>query len=360
MKAVPYKIAVYAIAKNEEKFADRWAKSMSEADEIVVLDTGSEDNTVKILSSYPNIRVYSEKIVPWRFDTARNRALELVSLDADICISTDLDELFEPGWRDGIEKALDKGARRIRYRYTWNFLPDGREGTVFIADKFHARHGFVWKHPVHEVITYTGEGEPKTVFAENVRLLHKADNAKSREAYLGLLELSVRECPEDDRNMHYLGREYMFRKRYSEAVETLKKHLSLKNATWADERSASMRYIAFCSYMTGDGKAAEQWYLRSCAEAPHLREPWLNFAYFCYETEKYEAAAALVERALEIKTRQETYMNESDSWNEKPYDVLSMSYYYLGDMKRAREAAEKALAVAPENERIRKNLSYFC
>ena len=40
------KICVYAICKNEEKFVDRWAESMKEADSIYVLDTGSNDNTV--------------------------------------------------------------------------------------------------------------------------------------------------------------------------------------------------------------------------------------------------------------------------------------------------------------------------
>ena len=35
------KIAVYAICKNEESFARRWMESMSEADEVFVLDTGS-------------------------------------------------------------------------------------------------------------------------------------------------------------------------------------------------------------------------------------------------------------------------------------------------------------------------------
>lgn len=359
MTILPYKIAVYAIAKNEEKFADRWAKSMSEADEIVVLDTGSDDRTAEILASYPNIRVYREEIKPWRFDTARNRALSLVSDDADICISTDIDELFEPGWRSGIEAALDRGAQRIRYRYTWNFLSDGSEGTVFTADKFHARHSFEWRHPVHEVITYTGKGEPKTVFADGVRLLHKADSGKSRASYLGLLEMSVEECPEDDRNMHYLGREYMFRGRYSDAVKVLKKHLALKSATWADERSASMRFIAFCLSRTGDTDGAAAWFLRSCAEAPHLREPWLNFAYFCYDIKEYEAAAALVNRALKIKTRPDSYMNEGDCWNEKPFDILSMSYYYLGCKEKALKAAEKALEIAPENERIRGNLRWF-
>ena len=43
------KVYVYAICKNESKFALRWMKSMSEADGVYVLDTGSEDNTVELL-----------------------------------------------------------------------------------------------------------------------------------------------------------------------------------------------------------------------------------------------------------------------------------------------------------------------
>ena len=44
-----YKICVYAISKNEEKFVDRWMDSVSEADEVFVLDTGSTDETVEKL-----------------------------------------------------------------------------------------------------------------------------------------------------------------------------------------------------------------------------------------------------------------------------------------------------------------------
>ncbi|MBQ8792890.1 MAG: glycosyltransferase, partial [Clostridia bacterium] len=46
------KICVYAIAKNEEKNVERWYNSMKEADLIVVLDTGSTDNTVQLLRSF--------------------------------------------------------------------------------------------------------------------------------------------------------------------------------------------------------------------------------------------------------------------------------------------------------------------
>ena len=44
-----YKVCVYAICKNEQKFINRWVDSMNEADEIYVLDTGSNDKSVKML-----------------------------------------------------------------------------------------------------------------------------------------------------------------------------------------------------------------------------------------------------------------------------------------------------------------------
>ena len=70
-----YKVCVYAICKNEEKFVERWYNSMKEADYIVVLDTGSTDNTVKLLSSLPKVIVQQKIIEPWRFDVARNESI---------------------------------------------------------------------------------------------------------------------------------------------------------------------------------------------------------------------------------------------------------------------------------------------
>ena len=44
-----YKVIVYAICKNEEKYVDKWYDSVKEADKIFVLDTGSTDNTIRRL-----------------------------------------------------------------------------------------------------------------------------------------------------------------------------------------------------------------------------------------------------------------------------------------------------------------------
>ena len=51
-------LSICIIAKNEEKFVRRWVQSMSEADEIIVLDTGSTDKTAELLSEFPIVRVF--------------------------------------------------------------------------------------------------------------------------------------------------------------------------------------------------------------------------------------------------------------------------------------------------------------
>ena len=212
--------------------------AMSEADHIVVLDTGSSDATVEHLRRR-GAEVTVEEIVPWRFDTARNRSLELVPQEMDLCVCTDLDEVFHPGWRAAIDGAWDSGVSQMSYRYTWSFTEDGREGVVFWPEKIHSRQGWRWVHPVHEVLQWVGPGTPgRKVAVQGVQLDHHPDPSKSRGQYLPLLELSVAEDPEDDRNLHYLGREYLYYGQYDRCIETLQRHLSLPKARWADERAA--------------------------------------------------------------------------------------------------------------------------
>lgn len=350
------KIVVYAICKNEARFVQRWVDSMKEADEIVVLDTGSEDDTPRLLEKN-GVNVVTEAIMPWRFDTARNRSLELVPEDADICVCTDLDEVFEPGWRNHLEAAWAEGAGQARYRYTWSFTEEGREGVVFWTEKAHRRQGYKWVHPVHEVLTWTGEGSPGfMVTAEGVQLNHYPDPDKSRGQYLPLLELSVEEDPEDDRNMHYLGREYMYKQRWDDCIRTLKRHLSMPSARWEDERAASMRYIAKSYWMKGQRQEARDWYLKAIVQAPHLREPYMDLAYALYEEKQWEGVLYFTDCALQIVNRPKTYICEAASWGSLPYDLKAMAYFYTRRLSQALEEEKHALAIEPDNERFQRNI----
>ena len=347
------KVVVYAITKNEETFVKRWYESMKEADEIYVLDTGSEDNTVKLLEEL-GVNVSVKIIEPWRFDVARNMSLDLVPTDADICVCTDLDEVFKPGWRREIEKVWKKGNNRLRYVYNWSLDKKDNPIISFYGEKIHSRSNYKWIHPVHEILSYDGKDE-KFLLTDNVVINHYPDSSKSRGSYLSLLELSILEEPEDDRNMHYLGREYMYYSRWNDCIDTLIKHLNLPTATWKDERCASMRFIARSYINLGRYEEAKLWLNKAIKEAPYLRDPYVEMALLNYRLENYIEVIKNCTLALSIKENKKTYINESFCWDYTIDDLLSISYYNLGIYDISLYYIDRALVYNNDDERLIKN-----
>lgn len=349
-----YKVCVYAISKNEEKFVDRWVNSVKEADEIYVLDTGSTDNTFEELKKR-NVKVKSEIIDPWRFDVARNKSLDLVPQDADICVCLDLDEVLESGWREKLEKAWNDNVTRARYNYNWSFDEYGKPSVNFYIEKIHNRHDYKWTHPVHEVLTYIGKKQEKFITIDDITVNHYPDATKSRGSYLPLLELSVKEDPLNDRNMHYLGREYMYYGKWNECIDTLIKHLSLKSAIWKDERAASMRFISRAYIGLGRYEEAKMWLSKAIKEAPYLRDAYVEKAMLHLKLEEYEEAEKNCLDALKIERHTKTYINEPFSWDHTIYDILSVCTFYQKKYQESLDYSSKALEISPDNERLIKN-----
>ena len=352
------KIYVYAICKNERKFVDTYIKSMSEADGIYVLDTGSTDDTVEKLKKYKNVCVKQMLIKPFRFDIARNKSLEMVPEDADICVCTDFDEEFNPGWRDALENIwIKENPTRVEYLYHWSFDAYKKPATTFYMSKIHKRNIYKWVHPVHEVLECV-EVE-KSIIVPEMILNHHQDFTKKRSSYLPLLEMSVKEDPEDDRNMHYLGREYMYYERFQEAIDTLHKHLKLKKSTWKDERAASMRFMARSYIGLQREEEAKMWYKLAIVEAPYLREAYVELASMFYHEENYVEAYNYLKQASKITEKTKTYINEDFCWNAYFYDMLSVVSFYLGYKEEALENAKIAHTLDPKEERIQKNITFM-
>ena len=272
-----YKICVYGVCKNEEKFAKRCMDSLKDADLVVFGDTGSTDNTVAILRDC-GAKVYEIPVKPWRFDVARNACLEKIPEDIDICVCIDIDEVLEDGWREALESVWEKDTNRANYLYIWKFNPDGSPGVWYYHERIHSRHNYRWIYPTHEVLEYLGEGREKWCLAKDLIFKHYPDTNKSRSFNLSLLELAVNENPNNARNINYLGREYYFMGKWDKAIETLEKYLSLKDATWKEERSFALRYIACCYKEKGELDTAKLYLLKAISEAPNMREPYVEMA----------------------------------------------------------------------------------
>lgn len=349
------KISVYAICKNESAFVKRWVNSMSEADEIYVLDTGSTDNTVELLKN-EGVKVKQKQYELFRFDKARNDSLKEVGDDTDVCVCTDLDEVFKPNWRKEIERVWDGKSEKLLYTYHWEVDEKNTPTLSFYGDKIHSKKGWKWKYPVHEILSRTSI-MPFSCKKCDIELFHYPDKQKSRSSYLPLLELCCKEYPNDNRSWHYTGREHAFYGNYDKAISCFKKYLDLP-CSFNEEKSMTYRYMAKCYCAISDLKNAEECLIKSISTTPSLREPYVDYATFLMDEKDFYGAIHFLNKALKIDSPSLAFAKENLCYTALPYDLLSICYYELKNINDAHKCAQKALSYG-ENERIRQNIEKY-
>lgn len=346
------KVAVYAISKDEESFIKRCIDSAKDADYFVLADTGSADRTVEIARENGAI-VHSITVRPWRFDVARNAALSLVPADADVCVAIDIDEVLEPGWREEVERVWTPGTTRLRYPFEWSY------GGVCIYDRIHARFGYYWKHPCHEALALDTRVTERLVQTSKLLSRHLPDPLKSRGQYLDILRAGTKENPSDARNSFYYARELTFYSMWDEAITELCRYLSLPAATWGAERGYAARLIGKSLEALGRAPEAEEWYVVATQEAPERRESWLDLADYHHRVKNWKACMAAAEKSLKISEFSNVWPVDATAWGSKPYDLMALSCYYLGNHQDAVYYGTLALEMEPGNLRLSENLRWY-
>lgn len=341
------KIAVYAIAKNEEKHVQRFCESAKDADYVVIADTGSTDKTIEIAREC-GASVYSIKIDPWRFDHARNASLALVPQDADICISLDLDEVLEPGWRDVVSRLWEPGTGRMRYKM------DVGSGHLFYAEKIHARSNYFWRYPIHEYIVPTKP--EKFIEYHGVLTTHKPDTDKSRGQYLHLLQKATEEDPRCQRMAYYYTRELYYHAKWEEVIVEANRYLNMPDALTAHERVHAMRILGKAHKALDRGGEAQKWFRKACAELPTIREPWCDLAQACYEWGLWLESYYCAMQALHITDRAFLHTSDPACWGAWPHDLASIAAWNMGFKDISRVQARLAAEKDPGNERLQNNL----
>ena len=348
----PFKVAIYAIALNEEQFVERWYESAKDADYVLIADTGSTDRTVEIAESL-GINVVHIKVMPWRFDDARNASMAALPDDIDMCITLDLDEIITPNWKKPLEDMWRRGITRPKYKHIWSWNEDGTPGVEFAYDHIHTRKGYRWRHPVHEALYPYGIEEVQE-FTSEIETHHHPDPTKSRAQYLPLLAMSVKEDPYSDRNAFYYARELYFYGKYDLAKNEFKRHLELPTATWAPERAASMRYLAKV-----DPDNAAQWLSMAIKQAPGRREALVELASVYYNAQQWDKCYDRAKEAISIVEKPLDYLCEEFAWSELPWDLAAISAYNLKKYSEAVEYGKKALEIRPDMDRLKTNLAYY-
>ncbi len=151
------KITALAITYNEEENINRYVKSLSFADEIIIVDSYSTDATEKLANEL-NVKFIKNEFTD--FSSQRNFAIEQAS--NDWILFFDLDEIVTPALETEIKQAVENKDGIVAY---------------FVKRKFH----FMGKH-----IRYGGWRTDKAVRVFNKKyckytgLVHEVISAKGR------------------------------------------------------------------------------------------------------------------------------------------------------------------------------------
>ncbi len=358
------KLCVYAICKNESKFIDRWISSLqNEADCVVVLDTGSTDDSVEKLKKYePFVTVkqydYFSEIGYFRFDKARNDSLKLVPSDAEICIVLDLDQVPRKGWSQVIRDRFKEGYSEVA-GYIIDHDDNGNELNKWMSRNVHPNSPFwIWTRVIHEGIEYYGKEENKQVFDENFIIDHYPDNHKDRSLYKELLYYSCKEYPKDPYYGIYLGIELSRRYSADEAVEAFRR--CLNECDFTGNNDIHYQCYLNLALFTPDNEEALDCIYAAKELGVETRRLYKILADVYERMEKYDEAIKALEDALTIQSNSNDWRDDAENFNGSIEDRLSLFYYYKkSNFLKSMEYCIRALKIDPNNERLNTNLKFY-
>jgi glycosyltransferase involved in cell wall biosynthesis len=253
-------LSVALIVKDEEEFLPDCLASVQDADEIVVVDTGSSDRTVEIAQEFTDNIVFYE----WGddFGAARNVARAncsgewIYSIDADHLNLTPIEEVKAEVERVKADHSVASITIDDHHSAAWLFqsAPDN-----------------YWVGRVHEVLS-----RPATV-ETSVRQVTRPREEPHTKRNLRILQKS----PDNARTRFYLGREYFELGDYAKAVSWMRRYLN-RPAFPAEEAEAWLT-LAKAEWFQHQGDAARAACLQAIGVNPDFTEALHFMASLTYE-----------------------------------------------------------------------------
>lgn len=364
------KLCAYTICKNESKFVDTWVQGLqNEVDYICVLDTGSTDDTLDKFKKYPNVIVSQKEIIPWRFDDARNEAMKLIPEDTDVVMTVDLDEVYNSGFREHIEKAFNEGYNLISgYKVVYeNGVQTSRLGGELSLPIVADYKNWHWEYPVHEYLAYYDETKIKEVVIPEIICNHYPDLSKSREQYLDILKkwYESSDIPDAICVEKYSVELYQ-RGFYEASYQILSESIDkCKNTNNYTGKITLYRNALNAAILCREHREIERTkkYLEM-AKYSGIKTRSL----FLYESEflssEYEDYKAAVDAALEaLKVTEidpKPYIENADLFtNGQIEQQLAFCYYKLKDYQKSYEYIKQAFCASPYDDKIKEGLALY-
>lgn len=346
-------LSVCMIVKDEREVLARCLECVrSLADEIIVVDTGSQDGSQDIARSF------TDKVYPFEwcddFSAARNFSFEKAT--CELVMWLDADDVVA---QEDVKKLCALKERMEEYDVA--FLQyvtqddDGRDVLRYVRERIFRRcMGFKWKGVVHEAIEPRGR-----ILYSDARILHKKVKPAQPMRNLRIYQKIISKGGTlDSRGMFYYGRELFYNGMYAECTAVLTRFL--KSDGWSENKAEACLMLYDACSALGDSEDAMRFLLKSFEEAPPKSRACCILGDSFYARGDlpsaeywYRTAAALPQ---DINSGA---FIDCDYSGFIPYIRLCVVYDRMGDHKKAFYYNELAGSIKPKDESYLYNKQYF-
>lgn len=349
-------ISLCMIVRDEESVIERCLTSVKDiVDEIVIVDTGSIDNTKSIVSKYTN-KIYDFN---WEDDFSKARNYSFSKATKDYILWLDADDVILE--EDRLK--LIKLKNTINYNkvdiimapYNVGFDEDGNVTFMYNRERIVSRaKNYKWSGFIHESIYLKGK-----IIYSDFSVTHKKKN-KDIKRNLNIFNRKLNEgytlCPREE---FYYGRELMANNCFYDAEKVLKKFLDDGNGTVENSISACQD-LALCYFYIKENNKILSTLTRSFEYDIPRAEVCCDLGAYFMNNNKIEQAIYWYKAAYSIPyNKNNNGFKSMDCYGFLPFVQLCNCYYKLGKIDKAYEYHLKSKQIKPKNKIVNNNEEYF-
>ncbi len=350
-------VSLCLIAKNEEDALGRLLPCVKDImDEIIVVDTGSTDRTKEVAASY-GAQIYE---FPWidDFAAARNYAFSKATQDYMMWLDAD-DLILEKDQKllADIIRNLDPSIDSVTLPYHIGMDAKGNVTFSLRRNRIVKRErGYKWIGVVHEYLDVYGN-----IIHGEAAVTHRKEKAYTdrnlqiyRKQQAAGKELSIRD-------LYYFGNELRDNLFFEEAVEYYEKFLRT-GLGWVEDQINACLKLSACYFRLYEHDKGLQALFRTMQYDKPRAEACCRIGKLFYEEtpKRLEQAIYWFELATTLKEPESPLaFKEKEAWTWMPHLNLCLCYDQLGQIEKANEHNNLALAYSPEHPSMLHNKKFF-
>ena len=352
-------LSLCVICKNEKENIGNLLESVKGDlfDEVVIVDTGSEDNTIEIIESFDaEFKYLGIEHFEWINDFSAARNYSFSKATSDYIMWLDSDDVIEP---KDYKKLLDLKNKLhespiwlAKYEYAHDEF--GKSICSFYRERIVQRSlNLKWQEPIHEYLPLDAPYQKTDIEVHHYKMHITSDRN------IPMLEDIVKKNPDVGRNVFYLGKELYDAGKVEEGIKRLKQFVDMPDAWSENKYNAQLRISAYYKSIENYGEASKY-----CWEAIKTNElkadAYCTMGEIAMEAELWEYAIHWFTVASNMKRPEEALdIVEPKYHTWLPNLQLCLCYNCVGNVYEAAVANEKALSYRPQDQRMLNNQRIF-